>query len=101
MDMPSVVTFASNPDCGLPWQCQHDDSWDSATETECNAMNTDHFRNMENAFINNVAAGSSSMGFWLEMRDKNSNQLNGGDASAFVNNVAHSNHQGFLTYKKG
>lgn len=48
--------------------------------------------------IGNVAAGSESIGFWLEMLDKYSNQLN---PDSFRDNVAHSNYQCLLTYKRG
>jgi len=56
-------------------------------------------RNMENTFIGNVAAGSESMGFWIEMPDITGNQLNSG---SFRDNVAHScASEGLITYKKG
>lgn len=52
-----------------------------------------------NEWAGNVAAGSQSQGFWLEMKDKKSNQL---FAMAFRNNVAHSNEQqGLTTYRPG
>jgi len=55
-------------------------------------------RNMENTFIGNVAAGSIHSGFWLEMLDRESNQLN---AESFKDNTAHSNFHGLLTYHRG
>jgi len=55
-------------------------------------------RNMKNTFVGNVAAGSVQQGFWLEMKDKYSNQLHD---EAFKDNSAHSNFHGLLTYKRG
>lgn len=59
-------------------------------------------KSMMNTFVGNVAAGSVSMGFWFEMRDLNGNQLSKvPGSSSFRDNVAHSNFQGLVTYKKG
>jgi len=56
-------------------------------------------RNMKNTFIGNVAAGGDkTIGYWLEMKDKYSNQLH---ADAFRDNSAHSNFQGLITYQRG
>jgi len=55
-------------------------------------------RNMENTFVGNVAAGCDGSGYWLEMKDKYTNQLS---EESFRDNVAHSNHHGIVTYKKG
>ena len=48
--------------------------------------------------IGNVAAGNVDTGFWLEMKDMYSNQLND---ESFMDNTAHSCFRGLLTYKKG
>jgi hypothetical protein len=56
-------------------------------------------RSAMNEFAGNVAAGSQSQGFWLEMKDKKSNQL---FEMAFRDNVAHSNEkQALTTYRPG
>merc|ERR1712226_1698530 len=54
-------------------------------------------RNLKNDIVNNVAAGSSNMGFWIEVKDLYGNQ----GTYSFKNNVAHSHFQGFNFYKKG
>lgn len=97
-------TFSNNLAAGtwkLPRSNGQSDSPDHPASPGKHQASSFWIRNMENTFVNNVAAGSSSIGFWLEMKDKNSNQLNGGDPAAFRDNVAHSCYQGFLTYKKG
>lgn len=59
-------------------------------------------RNMDNDWIGNVAAGSESFGWWVEMGNLNGNQRTLGPLSSFRDNVAHSNKVvGFNTYKKG
>jgi hypothetical protein len=48
--------------------------------------------------VGNVAAGSIDIGFWLELKDKTSNQLNN---DSFMDNSAHSSFTGLLTYQRG
>ncbi|KAL7531274.1 hypothetical protein ACHAXR_003949, partial [Thalassiosira sp. AJA248-18] len=59
-------------------------------------------RNMNNEWIGNVAAGSESLGWWIEMRELNGDQKTLEPISSFRDNVAHSNKVvGFGTYKQG
>lgn len=40
----AVISFASNPDCGLPWMCHYNESWDNATMNECRHYHSSWFQ---------------------------------------------------------
>lgn len=75
---------------------------DSQGFLEKHLASTFWVRNMKNEFYGNVAAGSQSLGWWIEMKDKNANMKSTEPVSSFRDNVAHSIAvEAFVTYKPG
>lgn len=78
-------------------QSDSNDFWDGKHQAA-----TFWVRNMMNEFYGNVAAGSQSLGWWFEMKDKKNNMLSTGPTPSFRDNVAHScNINGMTKYKPG